>query len=188
MCELKVGQRVIRIENGNPAFKAGETGTVVAHQRGMNRFIVVRKDKDGTDEYNLRPEFFAPLNPQAEAYVAEARDNTYRFKVGDKGKTRNGHNYRVIADDYKGNFSGQTILALIDDGSGGRETPVARYTDGRLTREKELGNDLMPPTRTVYVNLYDNGDAFHHEEEAKAKKMAGKGRCFAVAVPVEVRG
>jgi hypothetical protein len=80
---------------------------------------------------------------------------THQFKVGDRGKTRDGREYRVILTDARGD---EPIVALVYDARGSDDAWNFR-NDGRFTCEGRSPLDLMPPsppTRKIkrWVMLY----------------------------------
>ena len=70
---------------------------------------------------------------------------TWKPKLGDRGKTRDGRPYRVIADDAANRF---LIVALVCDRSGS-EWSISYLPNGSWLENGESGLDLMPPPRTV---------------------------------------
>jgi len=80
---------------------------------------------------------------------------SYKFKVGDKGKTRAGKNYRVVCVDRKSEIF--PVVALI---SGRRPVDAEQLVLTRSTGRyyefdgRNLGTDLMPPSVTKYLNVW----------------------------------
>ena len=68
---------------------------------------------------------------------------SYQFKTGDKCKTRDGRNARVIADDV--NTDQGKALAVVVTADNGNESVGIRYCDGRLYFTENTASDLMPP-------------------------------------------
>lgn len=121
---------------------------------------------------------------------------SYKFKVGDKGKTRRGNRYRVVADDrLNGRFP---VVALVEwrigatDGVG-EELEGFTSTGGRLPTAHENDGDLLPPTVTKYLNAWYNTTTwvcaylYPSAQAAKDAAAASADRTYVqVAVPVEV--
>ncbi|MDE2467342.1 MAG: hypothetical protein KGL35_00980 [Bradyrhizobium sp.] len=101
---------------------------------------------------------------------------TYQFKVGDKGKTRDGRDYEVIAISPE---LDQPVIVVV------RGSVGQHCADGRYWNLGSHCRDLLPPvqTRTVYVNVYWDhvGDAYSNPDDARE---AADCRAIAVAVPV----
>lgn len=111
---------------------------------------------------------------------------SYTFKVGDKGKTRSGRDYEVLAVDTR---LAASVVALIIGSTGGAYTEQ-RWIDGRNVIGKDTAADLLPPTRTVYVNFYEDGSCFYYNDELTAKIQVpfDERHRIATAVPVEIVG
>lgn len=77
---------------------------------------------------------------------------SYKFKVGDKGKTRRGEPYRVICDDRRGNGD-KTLLALFTSLTHPGEHLGHYRPDGTVFGGRYTGDDLLPPTVTKYLNV-----------------------------------
>ena len=105
---------------------------------------------------------------------------SYTFKVGDKGKTRNGVGYEVLLVD---NRLDRPVRVLLN----GEGILYPRNADGTAFMYLGHASDLMPPSHTVYVNIYSDGTAFHYPHEDVARnspEFAGASRSrIAVAVP-----
>lgn len=127
---------------------------------------------------------------------------SYKFKVGDKGKTRRGSRYRVVADDrLHGRFP---VVALVEwrndehpDGVG-EALEGFTSTGGYSLSAHENDGDLLPPTVTKYLNAWYNtttrvcGACLHPSAQAAKDAAASAAAASAdrtyvqVAVPVEV--
>jgi hypothetical protein len=112
----------------------------------------------------------------------------YQFKVGDTGKTRDGHPYRVIATDVAGEYP---ILALVSYEDG--EFPMRRRRDGVHLLTGQSPGDLIPSTPAVYINVYDDSDgtlwtpeAIHSARDV-ADKCASGLRVGCIRVELEAR-
>ena len=99
------------------------------------------------------------------------------IKVGVKGKTRGGDDYEVIALEPR---IDRPVLVYT------RGDVQARGPDGRVNIHVEGTNrlDLLPPTRTVYVNFHSDCCAYFYLSEKEARN--GASDAFAIAVPVEI--
>lgn len=115
---------------------------------------------------------------------------SYQFKVGDKGKTREGKAYEVLAVDH--DFKDRPVIAKIADSRLKNRWYLARRaTDGTAEADGDaMGIDLMPPTRTVYVNAYANGAVISYETSEQAKKAANNTNLYwkivLIAHPLEI--
>lgn len=113
----------------------------------------------------------------------------YQFKVGDKGKTVNGQlDYEVVLVDPS--VKKGLVIRLV--GVGGIAYLSQRHLDGSdILWSSTSPWDLLPPTRTVYVNLYGHGmkhiNAGWYDTEAQAKTaVVGAKDVVAVAVPITI--
>lgn len=107
---------------------------------------------------------------------------SYTFKVGDKGKLRNGLEYEivlVVPETAVAEYA-DTLVALVSGHLSTRQRNGSYYNDGTADQV-----DLLAPSRTVYINIYDGGGAFHYKTEDEARKRSDGG-CLAVAVKVEL--
>lgn len=112
------------------------------------------------------------------------------FKVGDKGKTRDGRDYEVMLIDPAHH---RPIVAKIrpKPESCHQEKYLTFFLDGRSTetRCQKWAADLMPPTEYVWVNWsrYKDGSVFmtSYSDEGSALKFRGP-LCFKSAVKTEV--
>ncbi len=108
-----------------------------------------------------------------------------KFKVGDTGKTRDGRDYQILLVDaaLADNESiiakvGGYALTYFDNGN--------YYSSGR-----EAAADLMPPTKSLYLNIYPKGglgygnDVAVHPDEDTARRKAGP-TALLVAHKVEI--
>lgn len=114
------------------------------------------------------------------------------FKVGDKGRTRGGESYEVIAVEPRAKY--YTLAVFFHD----REIILMRSAAGRVNaadRPHQSG-DLLPPTCTKYVNLaavtfrgepsIASSQLFDSADDARSKACATDVRYAAIAVPVEM--
>ena len=125
---------------------------------------------------------------------------SYKFKVGDKGKTRRGSRYRVVADDHlHGRFP---VVALVEwrigaiGFQGKTEESLEGFTStgGYSHNADENDGDLLPPTVTKYLNVWYNTTTWVCEARLHPSTHAAKDAAAAsadrtyvqVAVPVEV--
>jgi hypothetical protein len=107
---------------------------------------------------------------------------SYTFKVGDKGKMSNGVGYEVVLVDHRLSMPVRFIV------EGGDALCMSKQ-DG--TRAQGLSTVwLNPPTRTVYVNFYEDGSCFYYNDELTAKIQVpfDERHRIATAVPVEIVG
>ena len=109
---------------------------------------------------------------------------TYKFKTGDKGKTRGGYDYEVLRN-YLHVTRERCIAVLITFNNGDQEV-ISIAENGISGGSGEY--DLIPPTRKVYVNFYRDDRAYWHETSSVAVGMATplSPNCIAVAVEVEI--
>lgn len=120
-------------------------------------------------------------DPRRPIVEGEEMKLPHGYKVGDKGKTRGGAPYEILLVDARlGVFP---VRALVE-GELYACTADGRYFD----RLEPYVNDLLPPSRTVYVNFYADGDAKWHESAAAAEEWAINPGLIALAVPVEIPG
>lgn len=105
----------------------------------------------------------------------------YEFKIGDVGKTRYGTDYRVVALLGDGDVSsGERVVAVTD----GRL--LSYQEDGRYYDSREHGYDLLPPKgRTVYLNVYPDGDHWGYNTEQEARDNATVSAQL-IAFPIEL--
>lgn len=111
----------------------------------------------------------------------------YQFKVGDKGKTTNGVPYEIVSAMVPPYENHAFLVKFPDDSSG----TFWRNSEGKTSMKNGSLGNLLPPTRTVYVNLYEDGEMYrwykHPTREAAIAKARNK-TAVAVAVPVEIQG
>jgi hypothetical protein len=109
------------------------------------------------------------------------------FEVGKTYKTREGRDARVICVDMAG---GPPIVALVVVDRGPDCEGIFRYyVDGSHSKSGESSNDLMPPTRTVWVNFYATRcacSAQWHDTKEDALEYVSKNKVIATAIPVEI--
>ena len=96
---------------------------------------------------------------------------SYKFKVGDKGKTRGGKPYRVICVD-RVVTGGSCVVALLC-AENGIEYFSHHTPDGRRLVPRQAADDLMPPTVTKWLDVWmvSGGSAPHgsiHEKQTDA--------------------
>lgn len=115
----------------------------------------------------------------------------YQFKVGDKGKQRDGNaTYEVLATSHFGDYSEMWITRT--ERLGERALTLERRPlDGRWVGFTQFdGNphpyDLLPPTqkRTVYLNVYDAPSMTRVYPSAEGARSNAMGSAIAVAVPI----
>lgn len=112
----------------------------------------------------------------------------YQFKVGDKGKTRDGRKeYEVISISDRVDRGLVAVIKYLDDE---QHRIGTWYPNGMFMPGKPQKDDLMPPTRTVYVNFYSNSISryFDSEQHARAYPPLHCVETIAIAVPVEIPG
>ena len=114
----------------------------------------------------------------------------HAFKVGDKGRTRGGDSYEVIAVEPRGH---KFQLAVLING----DRLACRYASGSASSgdNRPRHSDLLPPTRTKYVNLVVThfrgspvviaSKPFDSADQAQAHARTTGGAYAAIAVPVE---
>jgi len=81
-------------------------------------------------------------------------DTNYKFEVGEWYKTRNGWSAQILDDDFKGP-DGKVLVGKVQNEIG-FEFVRAWHEDGRWSKDRESGIDLMPPveTKEFWINLY----------------------------------
>jgi hypothetical protein len=109
---------------------------------------------------------------------------SYKFKVGDKGKTASGVGYEVVV--HVASLSpAYRIYAKVQ----GQSMLIPYYENGtRPSIHGECGN-LLPPSRTVFVNLYRGGYAYWYAGEKEASGAPPHslvGSAVPVIIPQEV--
>jgi hypothetical protein len=104
---------------------------------------------------------------------------TYKFKVGDAGRTAQGGYYRVICVDAKGDFPIVALVSFVD----GMERPIAFTANGEVPMVNIYGLDpsfkLIPPEpvkRTMWINVYPThagprGGCWSTFEDAKRNRV-----------------
>lgn len=117
--------------------------------------------------------------------VADATLHRYIFKDEDAGKTRDGLPYRVIADDRKGSFP---LVVLVETIPGAEY--LSSYTKfGRFLGETDHCRDLMPPSRTVFVNFHPGNRAYYFpSKEAAVRAASCAASTVITAIPIELPG
>lgn len=106
------------------------------------------------------------------------------YKVGDKGKTREGRDYEVLMIEPRLEYP-LVVLFTTDK----NQTFVStRSIDGSIYRSSERVGDLLPPVRYAYLNLYADGGVVAYTAEATARNAAlnGPSRFSHVAFRVEI--
>lgn len=73
---------------------------------------------------------------------------SYKFKVGDKGKTGQGNDYEVVAVDVQGLAKGRAIVAVVDG------YPAGYLSNGQEQQHKSIYYDLLPPEQYGYINVF----------------------------------
>ena len=122
---------------------------------------------------------------------------SYRFKVGDKGKTRGGRTYRVICDDVQWTrpANGPTVIALLDPATTSLRGEEQRSYDpyGKCRFSDQY--DLLPPTVTKWLNVWMSGRESYsdlhssvNEAEAQINRInIWRAPVLVSALPVEVQ-
>ena len=173
MCEFKIGDVVRRIISDNgPCARIGTIATVV----------------DVRDDRVMYVSYFGVAKElwlQDRAELAERKleqravPSPYQFKVGDKGKCRDGVPYEVVAVDVTGLAFGRTVVAIT------RGYVVGFRSDGTEGYTKSW--DLMPPTKTVWrveltgvknagnSGLLDMISTRYYDTEENARKGIARG-------------
>lgn len=117
----------------------------------------------------------------------------YQFKVGDKGKTETGSDYEVISL-LSPPVDNWALIARITGKGLGVGAVLYRTAEGKSMcsyDKKGSFGDLLPPTRTVYVNLYKEHMCYEYfvsEEDARRVARITSFKVVAIAVPVEIQG
>jgi hypothetical protein len=109
------------------------------------------------------------------------------FEVGKTYKTRDGRDARVICVDARDEKEDEPILALVSK-RGGKEIICGYANDGSFDGVGfDDRHDLMPPTRTVWVNFYYSDKcAEYYDTEEHARRMKAGSNRLATAIPVEI--
>lgn len=110
------------------------------------------------------------------------------FKVGQIVKTRRGQRARIVATDMRNKYP---ILALVERmNEPNQESIITCTEDGHLCPDGiERDNDLMPPTKTVWLNLYRDGPgAVYYDTEKEARNVGARHRpayvrCISIEIP-----
>lgn len=132
MCEFKVGDKVRRVRGGKHDWvNVGDVVEVRGITPGNRSFTVVGST------YYFSPEFFELVERKVEPVK-------HVFKVGDKGLTRSGKSYEVVAVGVAGLAKGRSMVAIVD----GYANCV--LTNGRENAERESVYDLLPPVTYVW--------------------------------------
>lgn len=101
------------------------------------------------------------------------------FKVGDKVKTRDGHDARILATDLKGSDSIAAAVVI-----GDCEYISMHGSNGKLClSEKNHPLDLMPPVQVVYLNCYDGYVATYLD---KARAIEGASHGLVARLRIEI--
>lgn len=91
----------------------------------------------------------------------------YKFKKGDKGKTRSGDSYEVVIDDL--NNAMFPLVVRLKYESVGEEDMTMCTCFGRVHMHRECDADLLPPTKTVWYSLFKSGPGCRYfDTEAEA--------------------
>lgn len=116
---------------------------------------------------------------------------SYKFKVGDRGKTRKGNDYRVVCvDKVGGNYP---IIALVTRHDR-QESVQAFRENGRYTLSGDGPEDILPPAVTKWLNVWMSGrESYSHlhpslnEAEAQINRINNPPLMLVSAQPVEVQ-
>lgn len=155
-----------------------KVGDLVAHKTSGNKYVVKRVSArsvwfDGYND-NYIPAMFQLVERKQE------KPAPYIFKVGDKGKCRDGTPYEVVAIDIKGLKKGRTIAAV-------REGYMYGFCPDGTEGGGSRSWDLMPPTKTVWrveltgvkdpktSGLLDMTSTRYYDTEENARKGIARG-------------
>lgn len=113
---------------------------------------------------------------------------TYKFKVGDTGKTRGGESYRVIA---VGLNHVRSVAAVVKR-TNGLEIVGTFFPNGHSYDGGRSEFDLIPPTPAVYMNVYEQSNGgpllshIQHGSRHEADKSAVNARNRVGCIRVEL--
>lgn len=100
---------------------------------------------------------------------------SYKFKVGDRGKTRGGKDYEVIAVEVVGLAKGRSIVVVVEGYAYGLTAEGKEY--GESSSSCSISFDLLPPEQYLYVNIFTNEGhhgTYPYSSEDKAKAEAAR--------------
>ena len=101
------------------------------------------------------------------------------YKPGDEGTTKGGNQYKILAVLDEPLDDGATIIGILTTRLG-RRLVESWHSDGEyLGAGLEGENNLTPPKKVTYLNLYEGR---RHHTRAEADKGAGTGRIACVKV------
>ena len=103
-------------------------------------------------------------------------DTNYKFEVGEWYKTRNGWSAQILDDDFKGP-DGKVLVGKVQNEIG-FEFVRAWHEDGRWSKDRESGIDLMPPveTKELWVNANLSGMFYGYKSKSNANANADHDR------------
>lgn len=107
-----------------------------------------------------------------------------KFDKSLKYKTRDGRDAVYVGEHVSAPFGDPHVFNVFNS-EGGVVRTVQVFPDGRFHDDREHDFDILPPKKTVYVNLYPNNAATHYTTEEQARSAAGP-TALATAVPVEM--
>lgn len=97
---------------------------------------------------------------------------TYKFKEGDRGKTRDGNDYRIV---FVRTGAPLGVYAAVQFEKG--ETLQTFTSDGKfLMNSGDLPQDLLPPTKTVYLSVWYSKDGRIHSSLFATKELEATAR------------
>ena len=100
---------------------------------------------------------------------------TCQFKVGDKGKTRGVHDYKIVATDSNASWFGtkQPVRAVITRNDGGYVGTINATVDGYFFEKAGSTYDLMPPEpqREPWEVAMESGDFYFRSKFALIPEM-----------------
>lgn len=166
MSTFNTGDRVefnCAYDNG---IEKGDTGTIGACEDDSPALIQVHLDNG--DKTWCFPHRLAALKTSPAPHV---------FAVGDKGKTKGGDSYKVLAITEGRTYNVITLIA---------EQLTEHTVDGSYLNNSRRSsvNDLLPPvkTRTVYANVFESSVTTY--ETAAAARFYASRLALHVALPV----
>lgn len=171
MCKFKVGDVVRRINCNNSLLaEVGQVATVTClMERQITPSIVVSYGE-------VTSEVWLVSNTE----LVPSKDLTYTFKVGDRGKCRDGVPYEVVAVGVTSCVNDGTVIAT-------RNGYVYSFRSDGTVASTPRSLDLMPPTKTVWrveltgvknprnSGLLDMTSVRYYDTEENARKGIARG-------------